>query len=458
MKNILFLFSLICVVACQKNEQFTLLSGTIQNADSTKITLEGINFSKEISMKNGIFADTLTLPYEGLYNLILNDENMFFIYLENGFQLNFVTESDDFYQKMNFTGTGSAENNFLVLKRTVEQKTYGLLTSRAEAIKVYSVDENAFLAKGDLYKKEMNQRIKDSKIPNSKFLATETKDIDFYILKMNDNFPRYHAFFTENPDFKPSANFPKLTVDFNMDDETLYLNSFSYQTLTSVAFQEYMYDESDDKSLPIEKGFAKLKTLSSKRIQSDLVKMMSYEFNGETPNLEAVYKEMMAYAVDEQFKKKITEKFEILKNITKGSPSPTFDYENVNGGTTSLESLKGKLVYIDVWATWCGPCIGEIPALKEVEKTYHGKNIEFVSISIDDRKDHEKWKKMVADKELKGIQLFADADWKSDFVKKYAIDGIPRFILLDAEGKIVNADAPRPSDPKLIDLLTKNGL
>lgn len=458
MKNILFLFSLICVVACQKNEQFTLLSGTIQNADSTKITLEGINFSKEISMKNGIFADTLTLPYEGLYNLILNDENMFFIYLENGFQLNFVTESDDFYQKMNFTGTGSAENNFLVLKRTVEQKTYGLLTSRAEAIKVYSVDENAFLAKGDLYKKEMNQRIKDSKIPNSKFLATETKDIDFYILKMNDNFPRYHAFFTENPDFKPSANFPKLTADFNMDDETLYRNSFSYQTLTSVAFQQYMYDESDDKSLPIEKGFAKLKTLSSKRIQSDLVKMMSYEFNGETPNLEAVYKEMMAYAVDEQFKKKITEKFEILKNITKGSPSPTFDYENVNGGTTSLESLKGKLVYIDVWATWCGPCIGEIPALKEVEKTYHGKNIEFVSISIDDRKDHEKWKKMVADKELKGIQLFADADWKSDFVKKYAIDGIPRFILLDAEGKIVNADAPRPSDPKLIDLLTKNGL
>lgn len=458
MKNILFLFSLICVVACQKNEQFTLLSGTIQNADSTKITLEGINFSKEISMKNGIFADTLTLPYEGLYNLILNDENMFFIYLENGFQLNFVTESDDFYPKMNFTGTGSAENNFLVQKRTVEQKTYGLLTSRAEAIKVYSVDENAFLAKGDLYKKEMNQRIKDSKIPNSKFLATETKDIDFYILKMNDNFPRYHAFFTENPDFKPSANFPKLTADFNMDDETLYLNSFSYQTLTSVAFQEYMYDESDDKSLPIEKGFAKLKTLSSKRIQSDLVKMMSYEFNGETPNLEAVYKEMMAYAVDEQFKKKITEKFEILKNITKGSPSPTFDYENVNGGTTSLESLKGKLVYIDVWATWCGPCIGEIPALKEVEKTYHGKNIEFVSISIDDRKDHEKWKKMVADKELKGIQLFADADWKSDFVKKYAIDGIPRFILLDAEGKIVNADAPRPSDPKLIDLLTKNGL
>ncbi|WP_276979907.1 TlpA disulfide reductase family protein, partial [Flavobacterium filum] len=135
-----------------------------------------------------------------------------------------------------------------------------------------------------------------------------------------------------------------------------------------------------------------------------------------------------------------------------------FEYENINGGKTSLESLKGKFVYIDVWATWCGPCIGEIPALKAVEKEYHGKNIEFVSISIDDKKDVEKWKKMVADKELKGIQLFADNDWKSDFVKNYAIDGIPRFILIDTEGKIVNADAPRPSDAKLKDLLKEVGL
>ena len=138
--------------------------------------------------------------------------------------------------------------------------------------------------------------------------------------------------------------------------------------------------------------------------------------------------------------------------------SPGFDFENHKGGKTSLESLKGKFVYIDVWATWCGPCIAEIPALKEVEKEYHGKNIEFVSISIDDKKDHEKWKKMVADKELKGIQLFADNNWESDFVKKYAIDGIPRFILIDTEGKIVNADAPRPSDAKLKELLKEVGL
>ena len=80
------------------------------------------------------------------------------------------------------------------------------------------------------------------------------------------------------------------------------------------------------------------------------------------------------------------------------SQSPTFDYLNYAGGQTKLEDLKGKYVYIDVWATWCGPCLAEIPHLKKVEAAYHDKNIVFLSISIDVKKDYEKWKKFVTDK------------------------------------------------------------
>lgn len=138
-----------------------------------------------------------------------------------------------------------------------------------------------------------------------------------------------------------------------------------------------------------------------------------------------------------------------------GTPSPTFDYENHKGGKTSLESLKGKYVYLDIWATWCGPCRAEIPYLKKVEEAYHEKNIAFVSISIDKFKDHEKWVKFVVEKELGGIQLFADNDWNSQFVKEYQITGIPRFILVGPNGEIVNADAPRPSSPLLTELLDK---
>jgi thiol-disulfide isomerase/thioredoxin len=135
------------------------------------------------------------------------------------------------------------------------------------------------------------------------------------------------------------------------------------------------------------------------------------------------------------------------------APAPSFDYVNYAGGKTKLEDLRGKYVYIDVWATWCGPCRGEIPHLKKVEEKYHGKNIAFVSISVDVQKDFEKWKTFVKDKELGGIQLFADKDWNSDFTKAFGINSIPRFILIDPTGKVVDADAARPSDPKLVEKL-----
>jgi thiol-disulfide isomerase/thioredoxin len=136
-----------------------------------------------------------------------------------------------------------------------------------------------------------------------------------------------------------------------------------------------------------------------------------------------------------------------------GIVSPSFDYENHKGGKTKLEDLRGKYVYIDVWATWCGPCIAEIPHLKKVEEKYHGKNIEFVSISVDVEKDYEKWKKMVTDKQLGGVQLYADKNWNSDFVKAFGINAIPRFLLIGPDGKVIKADAARPSSALLIELL-----
>jgi len=138
-----------------------------------------------------------------------------------------------------------------------------------------------------------------------------------------------------------------------------------------------------------------------------------------------------------------------VANKLDNTASATFDYENHKGGKTKLEDFRGKYVYIDVWATWCGPCRAEIPFLKKVEEKYHGKNIEFVSISVDVDKDHEKWVNFVNEKGLGGIQLFADKNWNSEFMKSYNINSIPRFILIDPKGNIVKSDAERPSSPAL---------
>jgi thiol-disulfide isomerase/thioredoxin len=137
--------------------------------------------------------------------------------------------------------------------------------------------------------------------------------------------------------------------------------------------------------------------------------------------------------------------YEMNKMFAKGSPSPKFtNYENYKGGKTSLDDFKGKFVYIDVWATWCQPCVAQIPALKELEEEYGGKNIEFVSISTDRKEDYNAWKEMVKEKDMKGVQLYFNDDM--EFAKAYNINSIPRFIFVDNNGNIVNANAPRPSD------------
>ncbi len=125
----------------------------------------------------------------------------------------------------------------------------------------------------------------------------------------------------------------------------------------------------------------------------------------------------------------------------KGSLAIDFSYPDEKEKIIQLSSFKGSLVYVDVWATWCGPCIAEIPSLKQLEKDYQDKNIVFLSVSVDTDKDA--WLKMVNEEELGGVQLWANG-W-SEITKSYAIFGIPRFMLFDEDGKIISVDAPRPT-------------
>jgi len=151
--------------------------------------------------------------------------------------------------------------------------------------------------------------------------------------------------------------------------------------------------------------------------------------------------------------------------MKEGNPSPKFtDYIDIKGGKKSLDSFKGKYVYIDVWATWCGPCIREIPSLQKLEKEYHGKNIAFVSISTDESRRsggsweaaEKKWRDFVNKRQMSGVQLWSGQDFS--FQQAYQINAIPRFILIDPKGNIVNANAPRPSDPSLKTVFTSLGI
>ncbi|MBF6608375.1 MAG: TlpA family protein disulfide reductase [Flavobacterium sp.] len=239
-----------------------------------------------------------------------------------------------------------------------------------------------------------------------------------------------------------------LTMDAKMFDESIVFTGKGSKENNFLA-QKALIDER------MEEGFMKLKseaeiTESVAKRNEQLSGMLADE------ELDPTFKALAGRVVLAEANQ-IMQMFQqtLAVNDMVGKPSPSFDYENHKGGTTKLEDLRGKYVYIDTWATWCGPCLREIPSMKEIEKKYHGKNITFVGVSIDAKKDHQKWKDMVTKKELGGVQVFADNDWNSQFIKDYGITGIPRFILLDPKGNVVDANAPRPSDPALQELLDK---
>ncbi|MDR3338497.1 MAG: TlpA family protein disulfide reductase [Candidatus Symbiothrix sp.] len=135
-----------------------------------------------------------------------------------------------------------------------------------------------------------------------------------------------------------------------------------------------------------------------------------------------------------------------------GAVSADFSYPDQTGKIHSLSEYRGKVVVVDVWATWCGPCRQQFPYLKALEKKMQGTDVVFMGVSIDADKDKEKWIKMIESEGLPGVHLFA-GNGESKIKKDYKINAIPRYLVFDKKGNVVTEDAPRPQDTELEKIL-----
>ncbi|WP_276088130.1 TlpA disulfide reductase family protein [Pedobacter sp. JY14-1] len=118
--------------------------------------------------------------------------------------------------------------------------------------------------------------------------------------------------------------------------------------------------------------------------------------------------------------------------------SPSFSVPGRDGGTVSLAAYKGKVVLVDFWASWCGPCRKENPNLVKAYEKYHGKGFEIIGISLDDKKD--KWLAAIEADQLGWVHASDLKGWKSDLALEYGIRSIPMNFLVDANGKIIAKD------------------
>ena len=419
------------VIYSQDLSSYVRLSGEITNPNSDKITIRGNGYSKVIKVNsNGAFDDTLAIK-EGNFTFYDTKESTA-IYLAPGYRLDISFDGKEFDETLKYSGIGEKPNNFNASyflfneKNNLDSETY----KKIENQEYFDYELKTYAS----IKKLLNE----SEIENEEFLASQADKFRFKMLnnlitKLGEDYfagktkaiiTQYLDSETNKIDFKDSVMF------VSNNDYKYFLSSYFVSGLTSGDLKTLeLYNE-------------ELMEMQKKSIVTTLKRGISF-YNME--KLDVYYQTIVKLVPNDKDINRMKEKFDRIKNLKKGSLSPSFNYPDSSGKNISLESLKGKLVYVDVWATWCGPCKAQIPFLKQLEENYREEDIAFVSLSIDQLKNISKWKDMIVDKELEGIQIIADKAWRSKFVTDYVIEGIPRFILIDKDGNLMNPMAPRPA-------------
>jgi thiol-disulfide isomerase/thioredoxin len=440
MKNIVVALSACALFSCQEPVNNTvIISGTITDplSETASIISEDRSNTYTDSLDNEAAFEIVFDMDSPAYMSFKHGQETTAMYVKPGDKINLSINPTEFDETISYDG--SKASNFLAKKYLAEEEL--------DFRELYSLEETNFLAQVTEAESMMNGLL-DSLVEGL-FKTEQKRSISLQWASTKLNYKKYYEYLG-NGTLELSANYYDFVEEFNINDPSLLENDESYSFLKtyvssniSEEFELVLLSNFDF----ISKQFTNQSTKD--KISYDLLK----EFINKEP-LEDIAVIIATFKTLQSDSTKYNELSDLVIEMSAfntGKPAFDFTYPDSNGDSISLSDFKGSLVYVDVWATWCGPCKREIPHLLELEKEYHGQNITFLSVSVDEDKDYETWKDMLVEKEMGGVQLFASG-W-SKIAKDYKINGIPRFMLFDSEGNIIDVKAPRPSNEGIRELL-----
>jgi thiol-disulfide isomerase/thioredoxin len=445
------------------------------------------------------FSHSLSADDHGRFNLRFNADTGYYkiddgshpitVYLEPGMQLDIRKKGEH----LDFGGTGGMVNRLLDQRDSL-LKVYLPIADNTLSDRANLIDPNDFTNELENYRSATLRLLANGNL-SPYFLRTQTDETDcivrFYTQlyatkygidpkKESDFFEKYNKLLREDSSkafgmlmsMQGAIRVKQLSAkdilrldaavwkDFNPGNDALYQFSAAYRQLIDLWLGRYAFFAAVRVTTLADIYKNKIDLIKAHITNAYIREDLLYQLTKRL--LEVAGKDTGAYYTDYLNSTTDTIDAGTIRNIhekllrfTSGALAPTFAYPDIHDQPVRLETLQGHYVYIDVWATWCGPCKAELPYLKVLEKKYSGRNIQFVGISVDRAQDAGSWKKFVADNDLKGWQVMADHDFSSSFITDFNITSIPRFILLDPAGRIVSENAERPSDPALVLLLDK---
>ena len=465
-----------CIIGCGVNNGNLILkkakiSGTITNPKDSIVKLmdERYKTLQEVKLDSlGDFEFTIEFNEAKSFNFGHFDEATI-LYLEDGMDLRLTLDYNLFDETVKYEGVGSDINNYnasIILQQEDIDSNLDYDPLIINDLARY-LNHNHFLRDSSLallnrslidknsvfFKKEKNRILYNSyttllkKYIRLKSLSSDSTKYSYrwngewkvkYLIRPDSIvIPEFYLSFIDNIDIESEEaleqdNFIKTLCDFEYWFETELPDELSYNERTQHEISNMLN--------VINKRFTSSKAKNIV-IKNKIDKYVSRRIG--IGDLQVYFDQYFSTVEDTTDLYKYKDTYNKLKNLEKGSPAPQFTAIDTLGNKVSLSNYTSKLVYIDIWATWCGPCKKEIPYLEELQKKFSKNDIVFMSVSLDS--DSAAWAQMLKDKEMQGIQLLAINDWKSDIAKNYIVKSIPRFVLIDSEGMIVDQNAGRPS-------------
>lgn len=185
------------------------------------------------------------------------------------------------------------------------------------------------------------------------------------------------------------------------------------------------------------------------RLKADVISQVFDGFSvSDEHELYELYQQASTDAAD-SLKNKVKTHYETMVrkygHLFAGKLAPDLTFIDKAGKTLSLSSFRGQTLLVDIWGTWCAPCIAEMPYLAALQKEYaNRKDVRIMSIACDKKAD--RWKAYLAKHPTTWHQYLITEQGNKMLDDVYFCEGIPRFIIIDKQGKFINADAMRPSD------------
>ena len=189
---------------------------------------------------------------------------------------------------------------------------------------------------------------------------------------------------------------------------------------------------------------------NNSELHNAFLEKMKFPFrnSGCTKELYAIMPLIEKNVADSKLKSEILELYSRYTPIMEGKKAPQVTLSDSEGKEHTLAEFEGKILVIDVWATWCSSCLAKMPQYMKLREEFaDNAAVEFITLSIDRNKKRELWLTTLKKYSMESMtNLIVNSDEYSEFEDKYNVSGVPRYIIIDKNGNIITAYAPTPGD------------